>query len=191
MYCLFILLSFVVMKVVNFRLHLCLGTDPIPEPEVEGEEGEGEEEENKGNNGEDKEEATGDERTGGDGKTAEESKAAEAAIEIPVTSPDEESLKRHRDSASTLGQSSSLNGGLSQSLELHNVSPESRGAEEVDGRTREEEMEEVREVYWGEGAHSRDCTQTHTLSLTQSSDGVLQPIHEESVPPINVDSTEQ
>ena len=140
------------MKVVNFRLHLCLGTDPIPEPEVEGEEGEGEEEENKENNGEDKEEATGDERTGADGKTAEESKAAEAAIEIPVTSPDEGSLKRHRDSASTLGQSSSLNGGLSQSLELHNVSPESRGAEEVDGRTREEEMEEVREVYWGEGA---------------------------------------
>lgn len=170
MYCLFILLSFVVMKVVNFRLHLCLGTDPIPEPEIEGEEGEGEEEENKENNGEDKEEAAGDERMEGDGKTAEESKAAEAAIEIPVTSPDEESLKRHRDSASTLGQSSSLNGALSQSLELHNVSPESRGAEaeEVDGRTREEEMEEVREVCWGEGAHSRDCTQTHTCFLSHT-----------------------
>ena len=165
------------MKVVNFRLHLCLGTDPIPEPEIEGEEGEGEEEENKENNEEDKEEAAGDERTGGDGKTAEELKAAEAAMEIPVTGqlPDEESLRRHRDSASTLGQSSSLNGALSQSLELHNVSPESRGAsvvEEVDGRTREEEMEEVRGcVCWEEGVHSRDrsCTQTHTCILSRHS----------------------
>lgn len=135
------------MKVINFRLHLSLGTDPIPEPEVEGEEGE-RDEENENSNREDKEEATGDERTGEDGKTAEELKAAEAAMEIPLTgqSQDEESLQRHRDSASTLGQSSSLNGALSQSVELHNVSPESRGVsvvEEVEGRTREEEMEEV------------------------------------------------
>ena len=138
------------MKVINFRLHLSLGTDPIPEPELEGEEGEREEEEEENeNNGEDKEETTGDKRTGEDGKTAEELKAAEAAMEIPLTgqSQDEESLQRHRDSASTLGQSSSLNGALSQSVELHNVSPESQGAsvvEEAEGRTREEEMEEVR-----------------------------------------------
>lgn len=186
------------MKVINFRLHLSLGTDPIPEPEVEGEEGERDEENNENSNGEDKEEATGDERTGEDGKTAEELKAAEAAIEIPLTgqSQDEESLQRHRDSASTLGQSSSLNGALSQSVELHNVSPESRRAsvvEEVEGRTREEEMEEVKGcgVCWGEGAYRRDYTHTLVFSLTQSPDSPLHPIHEESVPPINVDSTEQ
>jgi len=44
-YSLFVLFSFIVMKVVNLRLHLSLGTDPVPEPEKEEESEEGSEEE--------------------------------------------------------------------------------------------------------------------------------------------------
>ena len=43
MYCLFICGSFIVLKVVNLRLHKSLGTDPEPEPEPEKEEVEEEE----------------------------------------------------------------------------------------------------------------------------------------------------
>ena len=157
-YSLFVLLSFIVMKVVNLRLHLSLGTDPIPEPEKEeeseeGSEGEGEEKKPE----EDKGTSEGATRAG---KTAEELKAMEAEMEISVEGPlssqesqenQEERFKRHRGSASTLGQSSSLNGTLSQSLELQHITPESEGgsdgAEVAAVRTKRQEMEEV-SVCW-------------------------------------------
>lgn len=151
MYSLFVLLSFIVMKVVNLRLHLSLGTDPVPEPEKEEESEEGSEEESaEKKTKEDKdisEEAT------RDGKTAEELKAMEAEMEISVEGQlssqesqenREEHLKRHHDSASTLGHSSSLNGTRSQSLELQHITSESGGGSDgAEGAIVRAEMEEV------------------------------------------------
>lgn len=151
MYSLFVLLSFIVMKVVNLRLHLSLGTDPVPEPEKEEESEEGSEEESAEKKT--KEDKDVSEEATRDGKTAEELKAMEAEMEISVegqlSSQEsqencEEHLKRHRDSASTLGQSSSLNGTRSQSLELQHITSESGGGSDgAEGAIVRAEMEEV------------------------------------------------
>lgn len=151
MYSLFVLLSFIVMKVVNLRLHLSLGTDPVPEPEKEEESEEGSEEES--GEKEPKEDKDVSEEATRDGKTTEELKAMEAEMEISAEGQlssqesqenHEERIKRHRDSASTLGQSSSLNGTRSQSLELQHITSESGGGSDgSEGAVVRAEMEEV------------------------------------------------
>ena len=125
-----ILGTFTIIKIINFRLHKSLDTNPEEDEseEVEGSEGEQEDEgpagEEKGAPDDEKKEE--EKREARDGKELEvdgqiddalQTKAQEAGLPLPGQVPQEselegemksveESLQRHRDSASSLGHSS-------------------------------------------------------------------------------------
>lgn len=122
---------------INFRLHRSLGTDPLPEEEEEEQEDNVDLESDQG------------EKPADDNKEPEESKANEdqndttKATEVDATktigadasqdsdiSKTEESLQRHRDSASTLGFSSSARSGASQVVEMK-ATPKTEASMEV------------------------------------------------------------
>ena len=191
LYSIFILATFLVIKTVNFRLHKALDMNPEEDEEEEEEE----EEEGGGKQGEEEkksptvegrreEEGEGERKELGlDGRVIEPSETkADGGVTLPgqVDSKKEEeeeeredmeeSLRKHRDSASTLGQSSahqsSPEDALTATLQLVEVE-EGRGGEasllgmieaEVEGR-RSRSGEGEGEGGGGGGlgnAHSRD-----------------------------------
>lgn len=175
MYAVIILGTFLLLKIVNFRLHKALDMNPQLEEEEEDKrsgEGEGEDQEAENDGGEkekrDEEEKIETDRKelGLDGKIvgSAEAKAMEAGApphsETQLSTEEkqidiEESLKQHRDSASTLGHSSNQQSSQEDTAELLPLvtSPEDGKAvqprvvsvdqEQMEGRAKEELLDQA------------------------------------------------
>lgn len=120
-YSLVVGITFLVLKIVNTRLHLSLGSDPVPEEPPTEDSNAGEEE------GE--ESAAG----GGESKKPQDSNCLEPAAEVDgpqrmmaevEEGQTEEALQRHRDSVSTLGFTTSS--GMSQASHVMEMQGSSR-----------------------------------------------------------------
>ena len=140
LYAIFIFATFLVLKIVNFRLHKSLDTNPEEEEEEE-QQPSSEGEQDVGDDGEKGDREKGEEgererkELNLDGQVVEtaQTKAEEAGVMLPgqVGSREEEeeskkndvedSLQRHRDSASTLGHSSTYHSGVDDTAELQPV----------------------------------------------------------------------
>ena len=172
-YTVFILLTFLVLKIINFRLHKALDLEPTADEEEEEEAGEDRQSSSEGDHvieEEGEKEMPREERRGGEEEDRErkelsedaefvdatEAKREETAMVLPgqasaeLTEEEEvaklkdaeDSLQKHRDSASTLGQSSNYQSSPEEPTELTAVAV----AEETQrggGRARETAAESL------------------------------------------------
>ncbi|CAI8048359.1 Protein pecanex [Geodia barretti] len=136
--------TFLVIKIINFHLHKALDMNPEEDEDEGGEKTGGEEEEKEGEgvNEEEKvekgasEEEEGERKELGlDGKLVEQLLPGQVAVEVGEKreGEEEERLNNHRDSASTLGQSSTYQSSQ-ETAELQLVSSGTRADEEEEER---------------------------------------------------------
>ena len=198
LYAIVILKTFLVLKIINFRLHKALDMNPELEEEEEDkqlEEGEGEgegedkegekEEEEKEKSGEDEKSETDRKELGMYGQIVESAESKPENTEEEI----EESLKQHCDSASTLGHSSAHQSSQEDTAELLPLVTSTEDAkavvvtvdqelDEEQGQAKEIEVSDDTEAKSKVEKESSSEGEYHTPQLASMEPG-LTPINEE------------